>query len=441
MTGGWADSTYSTGWDSSMRDLLMEVRGWFARYVFVLKAEDLDLLALWAIHTWVCEETYTTPRLLIDSPVPGSGKTTLLEHLGRLCKSPIQMAAVSSSAMLARLTANETRTLLIDEADRALNPKKPGVEDLIAILNSGYKRGGTRPVLVPSKSDWVVEEMPTFSPVAIAGNSTLIPDDTRSRCIVVRLMPDRNGIVAESDWEVLEPTAQALSDKIQRVMEAHKDQIRNANPALPPGCVNRLKERWKPLMRVAAVASTDWVRRVEYLILADIEAAREIAESGDVQLSPNLQLAKDLFEVFQTEPEFSPTNQLVTRLIRHNPDQWSSASAYGRDLTPQRFGRILSNSFGINSKRGIDAGRTRGYHKRQFSVVWNQLGISPHEQDRATEQDEPDNSVQHWELGDDFEFPQYGFKLALNSEGAMVTNRVKMYPDGTVITLEDRDGD
>jgi hypothetical protein len=63
------------------------------------------------------------------------------------------MASISSAAMLARITANEVRTLLIDEADRALNPKRPGVDDLIAILNSGYKRGATRPVLVQSKND------------------------------------------------------------------------------------------------------------------------------------------------------------------------------------------------------------------------------------------------------------------------------------------------
>lgn len=382
-----------SGSSGSLSDLLEEVRAWFERYVFVLKDSDLDLLALWAVHTWVCEETYTTPRLLIDSPVPGSGKTTLLEHLARLCKSPVQMAAVSSSAMLARLTANEIRTLLIDEADRALNPKKPGVEDLIAILNSGYKRGGTRPVLVASSNDWVVEEMPTFSPVAIAGNSPIIPEDTRSRCLVVRLMPDRNGRVRESDWEVIEPAARELSEKIQRVLEEHRGHVRDSNPDLPPGCVNRLKERWKPLKRVAATASTDWAERVDELILADLDSARELAESGDVQLAPNLQLAKDLFEIYKTESEFSPTTQLVTKLVRLNPDQWSSASFYGKDLTPQRLGRILSNAFGVNSLRWSDPARSRGYHKGQFLVIWNQLGISPVEPDELDEPDEVDEEL------------------------------------------------
>jgi len=385
-------STDSTDSDGSLGDLIQEVRDWFARFVFVLRDSDLDLLALWAIHTWVCEETYTTPRLLIDSPVPGSGKTTLLEHLSRLSKNPVQMAAVSSAAMLARITANEIRTLLIDEADRALNPKKPGVEDLIAILNSGYKRGGSRPVLVPSSKDWIVQEMPTFSPVAIAGNTPLIPDDTRQRCLVVRLMPDLQGKVEESDWELLDPLAEELARKIERVTNHYRGWIR-LTPKLPPGCVNRIKERWKPLKRIASVAGDYWANRVDQMILADLDSIKQLAESGDVQLSVNLQLAKDLFQIFEQEQGFLPTTTLVSRLIRLNPDQWSSGSYYGKDLTSQRLGRILSNSFGINSLRSGDSARSRGYNQKQFEIVWRQLGISLFEPTEPTEPTEPDGDL------------------------------------------------
>ena len=387
-----AGSTDSTDSDGSLGDLIQEVRDWFARFVFVLRDSDLDLLALWAIHTWVCEETYTTPRLLIDSPVPGSGKTTLLEHLSRLSKNPVQMAAVSSAAMLARITANEIRTLLIDEADRALNPKKPGVEDLIAILNSGYKRGGSRPVLVPSSKDWIVQEMPTFSPVAIAGNTPLIPDDTRQRCLVIRLMPDLQGKVEESDWELLDPLAEELARKIERVTNHYRGWIR-LTPKLPPGCVNRIKERWKPLKRIASVAGDYWANRVDQMILADLDSIKQLAESGDVQLSVNLQLAKDLFQIFEQEQGFLPTTTLVSRLIRLNPDQWSSGSYYGKDLTAQRLGRILSNSFGINSVRSGDSARARGYNQKQFEIVWRQLGISLLEPTEPTESDEPDGDL------------------------------------------------
>ena len=383
--GGGSGGSVSSG--GSLGELIGDVRTWFGNYIKVIDESDLDVLALWAIHTWVCEEAYTTPRLLIDSPVPGSGKTTLLEHLGKLSRRPAQMASINSSAMLARITANEIRTLLIDEADRNLNPKKPGVEDLIAILNSGYKRGGTRPTLVQSKNDWVVQEMPTFSPVAIAGNTPLLPDDTRSRCIVVRLLPDIAGLVQPSDWEFLDEPAAELAQRIEQVTEEHREAIRVSRPELPPGCVNRLKERWNPLKRIAAVAGAQWSERVDHLILRDIESARQQSENGDLQLSVNLQLAKDLFAVFGTEPGFIPTVQLVAKLIRHNPDQWSISSFYGKDLTPQRFGRILANAYGLNSMRIGDS--ARGYHSDHFKRIWQQLGISPLEPTEPTEPTEP----------------------------------------------------
>ena len=151
--------------------------------------------------------------------------------------------------------------------------------------------------------------------------------------------------------------------------------------------MNRLKERWNPLKRIAAVAGAQWSERVDHLILRDIESARQQSENGDLQLSVNLQLAKDLFAVFGTEPAFIPTVQLVAKLIRHNPDQWSISSFYGKDLTPQRFGRILANAYGLNSIRVGDS--ARGYHSDQFKRIWQQLGISPLEPTEPTEPTEP----------------------------------------------------
>jgi hypothetical protein len=297
------------------------------------------------------------------------------------------MAAISSSAMLARITAKEIRTLLIDEADRALNPKKPGVEDLIAILNSGYKQGATRPVLQPTKNGWEVEEMPTFSPVAIAGNTPLLPEDTRSRCIVVRLLPDRNGKIEPSDWELLDQPAKELAERIELVTNQVRDQVRACRPDVPPGCVNRLNERWFPLKRIAAVASDYWSQAVDDLILADIDLEKELAENGDVQLSPNLQLAKDLFEIYKPDFGFIQTTSLVTQLIVLNPDQWSSSSYYAKDLTIQRLGRILNGAYGLSSIRIGDG--ARGYHAKQLKSIWQQLGVAPVEPPKPTEPPEP----------------------------------------------------
>lgn len=380
----------SVGYVGSLDELINETRAWFRRFVFVTDESDLDIIALWTIHTWLCEETYTSPRLLIDSPVPGSGKTTLLEHIGKLAYSPVQMSAVSSSAMLARITSNGIRTLLLDEADRSLDPRDPKTKDLIALLNSGYKKGGTRPVLVKSKDNWVVEEMPTYSPVAIAGNTPLLPDDTRSRCITIRLLPAREEQIEPSDWEYLDQDINALAVKISETTDKVREQVRLSNPELPDGCANRLRERWRPLKRIAAVASETWANKVDLLIVRDIENERELASNGEAQAAPNLQIARDLHKIFLEEPGLVATSTLVMLLIKANPEQWSSSSYYGKDLTAQRLGKILTGAFGIYSLRLNE--NTRGYSSTQFETIWSRLGITPNKPTTPTEATTPTES-------------------------------------------------
>ena len=86
--------------------LLQKVRQWWATYVATVNDTDMDLLTLWAVHSHLIVECYTTPRLQLDSPVPGSGKTTCLEHFQRLCLRSVQMASVSSPAMITTTSAS-----------------------------------------------------------------------------------------------------------------------------------------------------------------------------------------------------------------------------------------------------------------------------------------------------------------------------------------------
>lgn len=381
------DSAGSTGSAYSMGELLDILRNWITRFIYVQEESDLDIIPLWIIHTHLATELYTSPRLLIDSPLPGSGKTTLLEHLSQFCKDPVQMASVSSGAMLGRITKDGTRTLLIDEADRALDPKRPNVGDLIALLNSGYKRGSTRPVLVQKNKDWEIEEMPTFSPVAIAGNSPNIPEDTRTRCIVVKLLPDSQNRAQESDWEELEFLAYQIKLDILASIETFREPISQSNPRLPKGCVNRFKEKWKPLKRIASLAGRDWEERVDKYILQDIQNIREQSENGDSKMTPHIQLMKDLYEIYGGERTFIGTLTIIQKLARQNPEYWGELSVSGRAISEQRLGRILNSKFYLNSQRMGDS--PRGYHSNQFERIWESLGLSLMKPTEPTELPEP----------------------------------------------------
>lgn len=353
------------------------IRAHFAAYVMTCSPGDLDILTLWAAHTHLCHETYTSPRLSLDSPVPGSGKTTVLEHMERLAFAPVQMASVSSSALLVRLLENGVRTILIDEADRSLNPKKPGIEDILAILNSGYKVGASRPVLVPDKeSGWAAKEMPTFSPVVMAGNAPDLPDDTRSRCLEVLLMPAQGGDVAETDWELIDADVRKLGGILAAGADVVRDQVRATRPDVPVGCIGRMKERWLPLKRVAAAASEGWAARVDLLIQQDLEKDSAMREEGLTHRPVHITLLNHIHEVWLAGEPFMKTTDLISMLIAKHPEMWGSGSSFGKDLTVQRLGRMMTGRYRIQSSRRSDGNRERGYLRGDLVPAWRALGVA-----------------------------------------------------------------
>jgi hypothetical protein len=356
---------------------LDRVRDWLQRFICPMASRDLDLLTLWIAHTHLVDETYTTPRLLIESPVPESGKTTVLEHLERLCRHPMQMASVSSPAMITRVLQNGMRTLLIDEADRSLNPDKPGIDELIAVLNSGYKKGATRPVLVPAKGGgWETEEMPTFSPVGMAGNQPKLPEDTLSRTIRVLIMPDHESTVEDSDWELIEPEAQTIADHLVSWSDEVRDMVRHgARPELPDGAKARTKERWLPLKRVATAAGGRWPEVVDHLVELDLERMQLDREEGIVNEKPHVTLLKHVAEVWVEGETFHATEDIISMLKARFPAAWGSSTMYPNGLTAQRFGRMLVKNYGVYSDR--TATKVRGYEAKSFDRAMRSVRMAP----------------------------------------------------------------
>lgn len=362
--------------------VLDELRDHLARYVCTVTDGDLDLLTLWIAHTHVVFETYTTPRLLLDSPMPGSGKTTVLEHCNALAFKPMMAASLSSSAMLARALEHEPRTVLVDEADRSLDPKHEGTAELLAVINSGYKRGGQRPTLVPSKENgWELKELSTFGPVAMAGNSPNLPEDTMQRCIRVLLFPDLEETVEETDWELIEAEVGHLADRLAAWADTIRDTIRTTRPTLPAGVKGRNREKWGPLKRVAATAGGHWPATVDELALADLEQQRDDREAGLTVDKPHVRLLRNLAEVWPTDVSgtpraFVPTEEIITRLSGTFPEDWGHGSPFGKPVTPHRMGRMLGGNYRVKPTRP-DSNGPRGYAFAALQTIWGRLQITP----------------------------------------------------------------
>ena len=356
--------------------LLDELEKWFKRFIAVTFDGDLALLALWTVHTHLARELYTTPRLQLDSTMPGSGKTTVLDHFSRLCHRPVQIANLSSPALLPRLLETGVRTILLDEVDRSLRPDGASVPELIGIINSGYRAGASRPVLIPVKGGgWEAKEMPTHAPVSMAGNSPNLPDDTRSRILRILLMPDLDGSIEDSDWELIETDAVELHDKIARFADEVRDQVKGLAVELPDKCIGRAKEKWRPLKRVAAVAGGRWPSVADVLIARGLDEDDAEREAGLRTLPPGMILLADLRQVWPDHDDLVPTRDLVSMLTAHNADYWGEHSSYGKALTETRFGKVLAQASKVTSQRPGGRG-SRGYFRSQLVPVWHRLGIT-----------------------------------------------------------------
>ena len=353
-----------------------DLLGHFTAYTLPVDEADLHTFTLWAAHTHLMGQTYTTPRLLLTSPLPESGKTTVLEHFDRLCFAPLSMASAGSPAMLARLLDAGMRTLMIDEADRNLRPDKPGVEDLLAILNTGYKRGGTRPVLVPGQGGtWDVREMPTFAPLVMAGIMPNLPDDTISRTITVTMLPDLDGKTEESDWEQIDGKVRELGNRLA----SWALTVDDVDPELPPGCVGRMREKWRPLARVAAAAGGPWPDRCAALIARDLADRDHDREEGLMTDRPEVALLRDVLTAWPEGEGFWRTDQMKDYIVSRYPDRWGPTSRIPKGLTEQRIGRYFGKAFRIRSVRQSHGDeRVRGYVLDDIRSAAHRLGVTPH---------------------------------------------------------------
>lgn len=360
-------------------ELLDAIATWLKRFIAAPDPDDLNITALWIAHTYLVIECYTTPRLQIDSVVYESGKTTLLDHLAHLCLDPVQAASLSSPALIPRLLENRMRTILLDEVDRSLHPDRPGVGEMLGIINAGYRFGATRPVLVPVKGGgWDSNEMPVYAPVAMAGNAPNLPADTVSRCIRILLMPDLHGTVEDSDWEHIGADAKRLAASVGVWANNVRGEVKGMKVTLPKGCIGRSREKWRPLKRVAVAAGGHWPGTVDRLVSRSMAEDAAMREAGLKAQPPGMVLLTDLYAVWPEgeHSELMSAEGLVNLLISHNPAYWGEQSAYGKRLTEQRMGRLLSQSAKVTSSRPGGGGHPRGYLRSQLEPVWRSLKIS-----------------------------------------------------------------
>lgn len=184
--------------------------------------------------------------------------------------------------------------------------------------------------------------------MVFAGNNPDLPDDTRSRCILIYLYP--SDTVEDTDWELIErdDTYQRILTLIPQWAGQTQDRL-TARPGLDPRVKGRVREKWLPLARVAQTLDdypdeegrpVSWLDTVRRLAVADVEQIEDDAVLGLRNSSPHTAILTDIARLWATQwadQPFIGSTRMCNALAATNPISWGTGSRFGTPITPDAW--------------------------------------------------------------------------------------------------------
>jgi len=329
-----------------------EIVSILAHYV-VADPEALNAAALWTLFAHAHETFQISPILAITSPTPGCGKTSLLSLIGALVPKPLASSNLTRATVFRAVEA-WSPTLLIDEADSFLGDD----EGLRGIIDSGHAKYNAF-VLRCVGDDFAPFQFSTWCAKAIALIGKL-PATLASRAIHISL---RRATPAEAREPLrldrIEDELNELCRKAARWTQDHADQLKAADPALPPGFHGRPADNWTPIFAIADAAGGTWPARAR--------AAAEALTHREQGQTVGIELLADIRGIFTARGIARITSfRLANELGELEGRPWPEYRA-GRPITPNALARLLK-SFGVHPRLWREGARAgiRGYWRSDF---------------------------------------------------------------------------
>ena len=343
-------------------DLLDQVAAMLARYVAFPSPAARDAVTLWTAHAHAVTAFESTPRLALLSAEKGSGKTRTLEVLELLVPRPMHAVSATAAALFRAVEATQP-TLLFDEADTYFGPMAKGdQEELRALVNAGHRKGAVAYRCYGDPTKMEVRAYPAYCAVALAGIGDL-PPTILDRAVLVRMRrraPDEQ--VEPFRRRKAAKVAGDLRDGLAEWMEAHHDQLADAEPEMPSGLVDRPADVWEALLAVADLAGGAWPTRARKAAL-ELNAAR-------VEADPSLGIAllRDLRAVWDGK-ESMPTERLLELLHALEESPWGDLR--GKPLDARGLARRLRPYEVRPTTIRVGDATPKGYRREDLADAWS----------------------------------------------------------------------
>jgi hypothetical protein len=346
------------------RDLIAPVSNILRRFVFLKDDRIYLLLSVWVLATYTYQHFEYMPLLWLTSPTKRSGKTRLLEVLRELAANPTALWINPTEAILFR-SAHKGKTLFLDEVEKLRQKDSDIHGHVMAVLNSGFQKGGSVPRMVKGKDGVQREaEWSTYGPKVIAGISN-VTDTISDRSLVIKMIRRVRGAenlerfrrhkLAKEFGDLvfqLKIWSAAKSSDIQAIYDAI-----TVEPEELKECDDRFLDIIEPFLCIACLADAEHSNGGESVrddlvdILKDI--GKDRADQSDAAISAAIQI---IGEMLGDQPEvFIPSVDLVEAFSKRTATDWIK--------TTTRLATFLSKL--ELRPRPSSGGKVRGYRITQ----------------------------------------------------------------------------
>lgn len=261
---------------------------------------------------------------------------------------------ITSAAMFRSIDAWQP-TLLVDEADTFVTKEK---EELRGIINSGHSKSSAFVVRTVG-DDHEPTHFSTWCAKCMAGIGHL-PDTVKDRSIIVPLRRKLTHEKVEKLRHIDPSLFEALASKCVRFTQDNMLALRSAKPELPEELNDRAADNWEPLFAIADIAGGRWPE-------ASRKAALALAGAEKESVSTNVELLRDIKEIFEHKPERDSlfSHELIAALTVDEESAWATWNR-GKPITPRQLAsRVKEFGAVANSVRhGTITGK--GYKKESF---------------------------------------------------------------------------
>jgi hypothetical protein len=352
-------------------------------------ADEITLATgcVWALHThFVHHEIIrlaVTPRLLISAPGENCGKTTFLEGVlwlssrGRPVGNP-------TAANLFRMMDALHPTLCIDEADKLFRHGRNVT--LLEVINLGYRRTFSKIPRIEENNEGKREQVlfDSWGAIAMAMVGLLSEATTQSRCTTVFL---RRALRSEAIEHIEVGDEDQHFGTIRRQFARFATDLSALPPIhLPKELSNRTGDNWKPLLQLATLAGSTWLKMITTAAMRDADQQSTVGS-----LVP---LLTDIRRVLGTRQRIT-TQALITGLIHlEEPSAEWDRTNRGEPITDVWLLHRLKGVIQHNDATGADISR----HWREGNHTYRGFRLA-HFADafaRYLSEDATDDSIIEW---------------------------------------------